>query len=125
MLRNLISLLFCFVSIFTTLRAEDTIVQMMEGEVRTGLTLPIGGYHGGTPRISMATGLEGRYNFKGTPWDCGLMIDLSTACRGYNNLFDDDYDRWQNNRTLGIAALGTIIFIRAKKLIHLLEPRWD
>ena len=98
---------------------NDKIVQMMEGEARAGLTLPLGSYHDGKSQISASLGLEGRYNFKGTPWDCGLMLDLSTARRGYEHLFNDCYDRWQSNRTLAIAAVVIIILSREQKSIHL------
>lgn len=86
--------------------AQTPVVQMMEGEVRAGLTTPLGSYHTGQAQISGTLGLEGRYNFKGTPWDCGLMLDLSTARRGYEHLYHDGYDRWQSNRTLALAATG-------------------
>ncbi len=95
---------------------NDKIVQMMEGEARVGLTLPLGGYHDGKSQISASLGLEGRYNFKGTPWDCGLMLDLSTARRGYEHLFNDGYDRWQSNRTLAIAAVGDYNFKQGTKI---------
>lgn len=95
---------------------NDNIVQMMEGEARAGLTLPLGGYHDGKSQISASLGLEGRYNFKGTPWDCGLMLDLSTARRGYEHLFNDGYDRWQSNRTLAIAAVGDYNFKQGTKI---------
>lgn len=52
--------------------AETPVVQMLEGEIRAGLTTPIGGYHTGKAQISASLGIEGRYNIKGTPWDCGL-----------------------------------------------------
>ncbi len=86
--------------------AQTPIVQRLEGEARAGLTTPLGGYHTGKAQISAALGIEGRYNFKGTPWDCGLMLDLSTARRGYEHLYNDGYDRWQSNRTLAFAAVG-------------------
>ena len=84
--------------------AQTGIVQMMEGEIRAGLTTPLGGYHTGKAQVSAALGIEGRYNFKGTPWDCGLMLDLSTARRGFEHLYNDGYDRWQSNRTLALAV---------------------
>lgn len=86
--------------------AETPEVQMLEGEIRAGLTTPIGGYHTGKAQISASLGIEGRYNIKGTPWDCGLMLDLSTARRGYEHLYNDGYDRWQSNRTLALALTG-------------------
>lgn len=88
------------------IKTKASVVQMVEGEIRAGLTTPLGGYHTGKAQVSATIGIEGRYNFKGTPWDCGLMLDLSTARRGYEHLYNDGYDRWQNNRTLALAATG-------------------
>lgn len=96
-------------------RDNDRIVQKMEGEVRAGLTVPLGGYHTGESQIGAALGLEGRYNFKGTPWDCGFMLDLSTARRGYEHLYHDGYDRWQSNRTLALALTGDYNFRQGNK----------
>lgn len=100
------------VIVFATLfafhaQAESPVVQMMEGEIRAGITAPLGGYHTGKSQASAALGIEGRYNFRGTPWDCGLMLDLSTARRGFEHLYGDGYDRWQSNRTLALAATGS------------------
>lgn len=96
-------------------QSEHNIVQKMEGEVRAGLTIPVGGYHTGKSQIGASLGLEGRYNFKGTPWDCGLMLDLSTARRGYEHLYNDGYDRWQSNRTLALALTGDYNFRQGTK----------
>ncbi len=85
-------------------KAQTPVVQMMEGEIRAGLTTPLGGYHKGTAQIGATIGLEGRYNFEGTPWDCGIMLDISTACRDYNYLFNHGNDHWQSNRTVALAA---------------------
>ena len=103
-------------SVVAYCRSNDNPVQMMEGEVRVGFTTPLGGYHTGKSRISFSLGLEGRYNFKGTPWDCGLMLDLSTARRGYSHLYEDGNDRWQNNRTLALALTGDYNFLQGKKV---------
>lgn len=97
-------------------RGSHRTVQMMEGEVRAGLTVPLGGYHTGESQIGAALGLEGRYNFKGTPWDCGFMLDLSTARRGYEHLYHDGYDRWQSNRTLAFAVTGDYNFRQGTKV---------
>lgn len=100
------TLLFILCLLPLQLRATTPIVQMMEGEIRAGLTTPLGAYHTGKAQVSAALGIEGRYNIKGTPWDCGLMLDLTTARRGYEHLYNDGYDRWQSNRTLALAATG-------------------
>lgn len=97
-------------------QSNHSIVQMLEGEVRAGFTTPLGGYHTGKSQISASLGLEGRYNFKGTPWDCGLMLDLSTAYRGYNHLYEEGNDRWQSNRTLALALTGDYNFRQGKKV---------
>lgn len=98
------------------IKAETPVVQMLEGEIRAGLTTPLGGYHTGKAQVSGTFGIEGRYNFKGTPWDCGLMLDLSSARRGYEHLYHDGYDRWQNNRTLALAATGEYCFRQGTKI---------
>lgn len=90
---KVLALLMLFSATLMRGRAETTIVQKMEGEIRAGLTLPLGGYHNGNAQVSGAIGIEGRYNFRGTPWDCGLMLELTTARRGYNHLFNDGGDR--------------------------------
>lgn len=97
-------------------QGNPKIVQKMEVEARAGLTTPLGDYHTGKPQISASLGLEGRYNFKGTPWDCGIMLDLSTARRGYEHLYNDGYDRWQSNRTLALALTGDYNFRQGTKI---------
>ena len=107
MARKFLKIIFLFVALVNIqANAHPGTVQMMEGEIRAGLTTPLDGYHTGKAQVSAALGIEGRYNFKGTPWDCGLMLDLSTARRGYKHLYNDGYDRWQSNRTLALAAAG-------------------
>lgn len=107
MMHKLLKIIFLFVVLATaSMNAQTKIVQMMEGEIRAGLTAPLGGYYTGKAQVSAALGIEGRYNVKGTPWDCGLMLDLSTARRGYEHLYNDGYDRWQSNRTLALAITG-------------------
>lgn len=112
-----IRLFFLFLCLLTfRANAQTPVVQMMEGEIRAGLTTPLGGYHTGKSQVSAAIGIEGRYNFKDTPWDCGLMLDLSTARRGYEHLYNDGYDRWQCNRTLALAATGEYNFRQGTKI---------
>ena len=73
-----IKLFLLFVCLFTVqVKAQTPVVQMMEGEIRAGLTTPIGGFHTGKAEVGGDIGLEGRYNFEGTPWDCGLMLEVS------------------------------------------------
>lgn len=116
-MHKLLKIIFLFVVLATaSMNAQTKIVQMMEGEIRAGLTAPLGGYHTGKAQVSAALGIEGRYNVKGTPWDCGLMLDLSTARRGYEHLYNDGYDRWQSNRTLALAITGEYNFRQGTKI---------
>lgn len=116
MKKLVILLIGIYVTSIMQIRAESPSVQMMEAEIRTGLTTPLGGYHTGKAQVSGTLGIEGRYNFKGTPWDCGLMLDLSTARRGYEQLYNDGYDRWQNNRSLALAATSEYNFRQGTKV---------
>lgn len=86
--------------------AQTPIVQRMEGEIRVGLTTPLGDYYSGTAYFSGTLGIECRYNFKGTPWDCGVMYDLSTVSRGYEYLYNDGHNHRQSNLVGAFAAVG-------------------
>ncbi|MDE7179573.1 MAG: hypothetical protein K2N88_00015 [Muribaculaceae bacterium] len=101
--------------------AESQVVQMMEGELRLGLGLPLESYTGygnvrGHGELGLCWGIEGRYNFKGTPWDCGLTFEMSPAIRRFNNPLNDGYDRHLANRIIALAAVGDYNFIQGKKI---------
>lgn len=116
-MRTLI-LLFLFIatiSISAYGQGDSKIVQIIEGEVKTGITTPIGSYHSGKSQISASLSLEGRYNFKGTSWDMGLMLDLSTARRSFEHLYNGIHDRWQNNRTFAISLTSNHNFRQGAK----------
>lgn len=110
----LLSILLTFI-ISDYANASERQVQKFEGELHAGLTIPIESYHGGTHQISAGFGFEGRYNFSSKPFDCGIMLDLTTARHGYEKLYNDGYDRWQNNRTLSFAITGAYNFAQASK----------
>ena len=95
-------------------RAEALTVQMMEGEIRGGFTVPVESYHGGSPAISMELGIEGRYNFEDTPLDCGLMLALTTASRNFAKYYHGATSVMQNNRTLVFAVTGDYNFRQGK-----------
>lgn len=116
MIYKILTIIFCLFPAFCEIEAKTPEVQMLEAELRCGLTLPIGSYHNGSAQVSGDLGIEGRFNLKNTPWDCGIMLELSTARRGFNHMFDDNLDRWQNNRTLGLAILGDYNFCQGKKI---------
>lgn len=117
MKKVILFLLFAVVNSVAAYSQENIkVVQKIEVEARAGLTVPLGDYHTGKSQIGASLALEGRYNFKGTKWDCGLMLDLSTARRGYEHLYNDGYDRWQSNRTLAIALTGDYNFRQGTKI---------
>lgn len=92
-----------------TTNAQEA-VQKLEFELNAGLTTPLGTYRGGAALTGASIGFEGRYNFSRTPLDCGLMLEITTARRGYNPLNDKNLDIWQSNRTLAFAATGSYNF---------------
>lgn len=86
--------------------AQTTIVQRMEGELRGGLSFPLGDYDSRMAPVSGTFGLEIRYNLKGLPWDCGLMFDMATGHMGYRLPDYGWYSSYQSNRSLAFATLG-------------------
>lgn len=97
-------------------KAQNKDVQRIEFEFRAGLTTPLGSYHGGSAQTGAALGMEGRYNLKGAPCDCGLMLDLTTARRGFEPMDRKDLDIWQSNRTLALAAIGNYNFQQGRNI---------
>lgn len=115
MKRAVVLLLMLKLSMFMA-NAEEPEVQKLEGEVRMGLTTPVGTYHYGKAQTSLSLALEGRYNIESTPLDVGFMIDLSTARRSYKDFFREGFDYWQNNRSLVMAVLGDYNFHNGTKV---------
>lgn len=83
--------------------AQTVSVQPFEVEARVGLAVPMGGYHGGKTEVGGALGVELRYNFDNTPFDAGMLLDLSCAMRSYER---NGHNPEQNNRTLAWAIVG-------------------
>ena len=56
-----VKLILLFMCLFSfQVKAQTPVVQMMEGEIRAGLTTPIGGFHTGKAEVGGDIGLEGR-----------------------------------------------------------------
>lgn len=89
-------------------------VEMLEGEACVGISFPIGGYRGGQHNESASLGLEGRYNFRDTPWDLGLAFRLSCAERRFG-LEQNDPESSQNNRTIALLAISHYNFNQGGK----------
>lgn len=88
-------------------------VQKIEFEARTGMTIPMGSFHGGEPDPSIMLGMELRRNFKNSPWDCGVVLQLGVA-KWYFNRDGGKYH--QNNRSLIFAITGDYNFRQGKRV---------
>lgn len=84
-------------------------VQRFEGELSVGLTAPISKFHGGRTEIGPQFGLEGRYNFPYSAFDCGLLVDVTTAVYG---LRGDE----QSNRSINLVVNGDYNFRQGEKV---------
>lgn len=82
------------------------LVQRMEGEARMGATVALGGNYGGHSDGSLAMGLEGRFNIRETPWDCGIALQFAVAEHHFVKDANHSYDATQGNRTLSLAMTG-------------------
>ncbi len=127
--KTLLVLVALFVSVKA--HAQTPIVQRLEVEIRGGLSTPLGQYDSRIAPISVTYGLEVRYNFEGSPWDCGLMFDKAIGFKrkelpdgGFNYLSISnhflafagcgDYNMRQGKRVnpfvgaaLGVVTTGT------------------
>lgn len=114
------TILICLISIAICLPSniygfsECKEVQKFEGELSFGFTTPIGAFHAGSPEISLLLGLELRRNIKNTPFDAGIMLQLSGASRGNFNHGQKPYR--QNNRTLAFAPTFHYNFQQGHKI---------
>lgn len=103
----IIACTFCIASSYAV---EPRLVQLFEFEGRAGLTLPLGGYHGGNNQASMSFGLELRYNTEEQPWDCGVFLQLDGANRHFD-IPNHTNGYWhQTNRTWAYGITGDYNF---------------
>lgn len=93
--------------------AQD--VQRFEGEANVGLTLPLGDYHNGKKLAGPDFGLELRYNIPHTSWDCGVLLNVSTALYKYEDTPKSDRYWEQSNRSINIALVGDYNFKQGSK----------
>ena len=76
--------------------AQATRVSKFEGGFYVGATSPIGSFHNADPKIGPMMGVDFRYNFENTPWDCGAYLEIGT---GKWDFYKNGSDYYQNNRT--------------------------
>ncbi len=92
--------------------AQSQRVQKFEGELRAGFTGPLGGFRSANSLMGATLGWELRYNFTESPWDCGLMVDVSSA----RWEFEPQSGTAQINRTPAMALTGGYNFRQGKKV---------
>jgi hypothetical protein len=85
--------------------AQTNNVHLFEGELNFGITSPLGNYHDGDSKIGGEIGMEMRYNLPQTPFDTGLLLNITTAIRDFSSeISDDEHD--QSNRTCNLVLVG-------------------
>ena len=111
----IVVMLCCF-----SVNAQVRDVQRFEGGVHIGLTVPVGSYNDGKTVIGAGTGLELRYNIPSSSWDCGVLINATTAVRRFSwvdtwtNILYNDIE--QSNRSVNFALVGDYNFGQGKKV---------
>lgn len=116
MIQKLLTILLLFAGGFLG-RAQD--VQRVEGEVYIGMTLPASKFHDGSLKLGPELGLELRYNIPESKFDCGIMVDVTTAIYkltllgesgDYRSVFE------QSNRSVSYILNGDYNFGQGKKV---------
>ena len=94
---------------------EQQPVGPFEFEISAGLTMPLGGYHGGSNHVGALIGMEGRYNFANLPISVGGLLDLTTAVHEYPMVGSTNFYE-QSNRTLSLAVVADYNFNRGRSV---------
>lgn len=97
---------------FVKAQSNEVEVQRVEGELRVGLTAPLGGFHGGNATVGPAFGVEIRYNIPKSSWDMGFQINATTAIRKFHS---SNYTYEQSNRSVNYLLTGGYNFGRGKE----------
>lgn len=93
----------------STIYAQTERITRFEGEAYIGITLPISDYFGGSKKIGVALGAEGRYNFVRSHFDIGAACFITTVNYGF--ALDDDADN-----LVICAAVSDYNFKQGKKI---------
>ena len=113
MIKHIFPLLLFFLFSLSCI-AQD--IQRFEGEANIGLTFPLGNYHNGEKLVGPEFGLELRYNIPQTPWDCGVLLNASTAVYKYEETPKTEWYWEQSNRSVNVILLGNYNFKQGTKL---------
>lgn len=91
-----------------TAAAQTKTIRPIEVEMHVGATRPIGNLDGSDSKTGPHIGLEMRYNFKNSPFDAGLMVDMTSAV--HSRSFEDVGRMDQSNRTVLLSLAGDYNF---------------
>lgn len=89
-------------------------VQMMEGELFGGLSMPADSYHDAAGRPGFELGAALRYNFKDSPFDVGLRFAFNVVQR--RNLHWGEYLTDQSGSMWSLTATGGYNFRQGHKV---------
>lgn len=106
----------CMLCTVLAYAAEPQLVQQFEFGVNAGLTVPLGGYHGGDLSGSVTLGLELRYNVEDMPWDCGLILQTDGATRHYKMEDGSKGYTSQTNATWAYGVTGAYNFRQGHRI---------
>jgi opacity protein-like surface antigen len=90
-------------------------IQKFEGEATIGFTVPLGNYHNGEKMVGPDFGLELRHNIPHTPWDCGVLLNATTAVYKYDEVPKTEWYREQSNRSVSVILMGDYNFKQGSK----------
>lgn len=103
-MKRIVLTVIAVMSMMPSLHARDCFLSNVEVELSDGLSLPIDSYHGGDAKVAMMSGVNFRYNFDDSPWDCGIAFGMDYACRKF--VAPDARQFKQKNRTTIFGISG-------------------
>lgn len=110
-------IIFVFTFLLCPLFCSAQEVQNFEGEAYFGFTHPLSGFHNGDKLFGPELGLELRYNIPHTNWDCGVLLDASTAVYEFEEVaFKSDCVMEQSNRSVNFVLVGDYNFRQGAKV---------
>ena len=118
-MKNKTLLLLVFLFTMSAVNAQTLGVKHIEGELRFGITNPIGGFHGAEQELTPALGMEIRYNLnkKNLPIDFGIAFDMMYARYVFHKTTDEDqlgFDYDQENNTTIFSVFSDYNFRQGK-----------
>lgn len=88
----------------------QTDVDYIEGEVNLGLTHPLSKYDGRSGLLDFTIGGELRYNFRSSPFDCGIGVNYVSFG------WDDEMTNTEHNASTNIYLIGDYNFRQGNRV---------